>query len=239
MRIAIVSDIHGNRTAFDAVFADLRLAAPDLIVHGGDLADSGSDPAGIIDEIRGLGWQGVLGNADEIHTRPESLDEFEAGSKAPVSLWRAVRETAEWARMQLGGERIAWLATLPRVLNLPPVALVHAQPDDLWRAPDPEASEGELQRAYAKLGGGIAVYGHVHRPFVRSVAGMIVANAGSAGLPYDGDRRASYLLVEGETVRVRRVEYDIDREIAGLSAQGHPNPEWIASMLRAAAPRLP
>ena len=62
MRIAIVSDIHGNRTAFEAVLSDPRQTAPDLILHGGDLADAGASPVEIVDRIRDLGWQGVVGN---------------------------------------------------------------------------------------------------------------------------------------------------------------------------------
>lgn len=59
MRIAILSDIHGNRTAFEAVLADLRQTPPDLVLHGGDLADGGSSPVEIIDHLRELGWPGV------------------------------------------------------------------------------------------------------------------------------------------------------------------------------------
>jgi len=70
MRTAIVSDIHGNRTAFEAVLADLRQTSPDLILHGGDLADNGSSPVEILDCIRDLGWQGVVGNTDEICSIP-------------------------------------------------------------------------------------------------------------------------------------------------------------------------
>src|SRR3989442_10258227 len=66
MRIAILSDVHGNRTAFEAVLADLGQTSPDLILHGGDLADGGASPAEIVDRIRDLGWQGVLGNTDEM-----------------------------------------------------------------------------------------------------------------------------------------------------------------------------
>jgi predicted phosphodiesterase len=55
MRIAVVSDIHGNRTAFEAVLADLRQTSPDLILHGGDLPHGGSSPAEIVDQIRDLG----------------------------------------------------------------------------------------------------------------------------------------------------------------------------------------
>ncbi len=76
MRIAIVSDIHGNRTAFEAVLADLRQTSPDLILHGGDLADSGSSPVEIVDRMRYLGWPGVLGHTDELFFRPQSLEEF-------------------------------------------------------------------------------------------------------------------------------------------------------------------
>ena len=66
MRVAIVSDIHGNRRAFEAVLADMRQAAPDLILHGGDLAAGGAQPAEIIDQVRSLGWPGVRGNTDEM-----------------------------------------------------------------------------------------------------------------------------------------------------------------------------
>ena len=76
MRIAVVSDIHGNRTAFEAILADLRKTSPDLVFHGGDLTDSGSSPVEIVDHIRDLGWQGVVGNTDEMLFRPDSLTEF-------------------------------------------------------------------------------------------------------------------------------------------------------------------
>src|SRR5580700_2907376 len=86
MRIAILSDIHGNRTAFEAVLADLCATAPDLILHGGDLAFGGAGPVEIVDRIRDLGWQGVVGNTDEMLFRPESLEEFASQSSAPPSL---------------------------------------------------------------------------------------------------------------------------------------------------------
>ena len=86
MRIAIVSDIHGNRRAFQAVLADLRPVAPDLVVHGGDLAAGGAHPADIIDQVRGLGWPGVRGNVDEMLWAPERLAEFAAANPkiAPI-----------------------------------------------------------------------------------------------------------------------------------------------------------
>ena len=61
-----MSDIHGNLTALDAVAADLNRAKPDFVLHGGDLAASGSQPAEVIDLISQLGWPGVIGNTDEM-----------------------------------------------------------------------------------------------------------------------------------------------------------------------------
>ena len=71
MRIAIVSDIHDNLTAFEAVLADLGKTSPDLVLHGGDLVSGGSSPAEVVDRVRDLRWTGVFGNSDEAITRPE------------------------------------------------------------------------------------------------------------------------------------------------------------------------
>src|SRR5579871_2766624 len=90
MRIAIVSDTHGNRTALEAVLADLKQTSPDLIFHGGDLADSGSSPVEVLDRVRDLGWPGVVGNTDEMLALPETLEEFAGQSKAAPALWDAI-----------------------------------------------------------------------------------------------------------------------------------------------------
>src|SRR5450759_2191067 len=104
MRIAIVSDIHGNRTAFEAVLADLRQTSPDLILHGGDLADAGASPAEIVDQIRDLGWHGVVGNTDEMLSMPERFEEFASQSPNLQPLWAAIREMATGTREALGKE---------------------------------------------------------------------------------------------------------------------------------------
>ena len=239
MRIAIVSDIHGNRTAFEAVLADLRQTSPDLILHGGDLADSGANPAEIVDRIRDLDWPGVLGNTDEMHTRPESLEEFASQSSAPPSLWVAIREMAAATHALLGEERIAWLRGLPRLQIQGPIALMHASPQSPWRSPGPEASDAELESVYAPLGRPIAVYGHIHRSYIRSVSGMIVANTGSVSLSYDGDRRAAYLLLDGSNAAIRRVEYDVDRELKALSRCALPHADWVAKVLESGYPQMP
>jgi predicted phosphodiesterase len=239
MRLAIVSDIHGNRTAFDAVLADLRQASPDLVLHGGDLADGGASPAAIVDQVRDLGWRGVVGNTDEMLFRPESLEEFASQSSAPLTLWAAIREMASATREALGEERIAWLRALPPALMQGPVALVHAAPGNYWRCPGPEATDAELEAAYAPLGRPIAVHAHIHRAYIRRVGSMFVANTGSVSLSYDGDRRAAYLLLDGSQPAIRRVEYDVDKEIQALAACGIPHADWIARTLLSARPQMP
>jgi len=240
MRIAIVSDIHGNRTAFEAVVADLRQTSPDLILHGGDLAHGGASPAWIVDRMRELGWHGVVGNTDEMLFRPESLTEF-AGSQSPKlqPLFAAIGEMAAADREALGDERLEWLRGLPRVQTQGPMALVHASPESLWRAPAPEASDAELEAVYSPLGRPIAVYGHIHCSFVRSVSGRTVVNTGSVSLSYDGDRRAAYLLLDESKAAIRRVEYDLDGELKALAGCGLPHSDWVARMLESGRPEMP
>jgi predicted phosphodiesterase len=239
MRIAIVSDIHGNRTAFEAVLADLRQTSPDLILHGGDLADSGASPAEIVDRIRDLGWPGVVGNTDEMLFRPESLQEFASGSPAWKSVFDAVEEMAVATRDALGDERLAWLRALPRIQVHGPIALVHASPTTLWRAPAPEVSDAELDSVYRPLGQPIAVYGHIHRSFIRELSGLTVVNTGSVSLSYDGDRRAAYLLLDDTTPAIRRVEYELDRERQALSCCGLPHADWVARILDSGRLEMP
>jgi predicted phosphodiesterase len=244
VRIAVLSDVHGNRTALEAVIADFKQTSPDLVLHGGDLADTGASPTEIVDQICQLGWQGVLGNTDEMLFRADSLEEFAKQSSAPTSLWIAIREIATWTRATLGEERLAWLGALPRVHIQGPLALVHACPESAWRAPAPEASNQELESAFASLAEPIVVYGHIHRPYIRTlpnaqVKERFVINSGSVGLPYDGDQRASYLLLDGQRPSIRRVEYDVEKELKTLNSCGLPHSDWVAKILESARPQLP
>src|SRR6266567_2602904 len=132
MRIAILSDVHGNRTAFEAVLGDLQQTSPDLILHGGDLADAGASPVEIVDRIRDLGWPGVVGNTDEMLFRPESLTEFAAGLPVMQPLVPVIEAMAAWTREALGEARIAWLRALPPIQRRGELALLHASPGNLW-----------------------------------------------------------------------------------------------------------
>jgi predicted phosphodiesterase len=239
MRIAVVSDIHGNRTAFEAVLRDLGEAAPDLVLQGGDLADSGSGPEEIVDWIRELGWQGVMGNRDEMLVRPESLELFAASVGGPEGMWAMIREMAEATREALGEDRLAWLRRLPMVTIEHGLALVHATPASCWKAAP--ATEEELEAIYAPLGQRRVASGHTHVPSIRWLGGRVrtLINCGSVGLPYDGDPRASYLLLDEDEPTIRRVEYDVEAEIAALARAARPGGAWVTKVPRARAPQMP
>jgi len=233
MRVAIVSDIHGNRRAFEAVLADLRQVAPDLVLHGGDLSYGGAHPADTIDHIRALGWPGVRGNTDEMLWAPQGLTEFAAKQPKLGSLLGIIQELIPPTLASIGEERLRWLEGIPNQYSGDGFSLVHASPGDLWRAPMPNASDYELHSTYASLGATIVVYGHIHRPYIRRVHGMTVANTGSVSQSYDGDRRASYLVIEGESITIRRVEYDVESEAADLLRSGLPHAGWMSRILLA------
>jgi diadenosine tetraphosphatase ApaH/serine/threonine PP2A family protein phosphatase len=101
----------------------------------------------------------------------------------------------------------------------------------------PDADDAKFEATYGGLCAPLVVYGHIHRPFVRQVFdSLVVANGGSVGVPWDGDPRASYLLIEDSDARVIRVEYDIEREIATLESSGHPDVARLAEMRRRGRP---
>jgi predicted phosphodiesterase len=239
MRIAVVSDIHGNRTAFEAVLADLEQTSPDLIFHGGDLADAGSGSIEVLDQIRSMGWKGVAGNTDQMLAFPDTFENFASRSPKLATFWDVLREMAAATRELLGEERLVWLRNLPLIHVYDSMAIVHASPGDPWSAPSSQASDGELNSRYSSLTQPIVIYGHIHQPFVRTIGGLTVANSGSVGLPYDGDQRASYLLIEGSQIKIRRVKYDLARELQALRSSGIPHADWIARTLESASPQMP
>jgi putative phosphoesterase len=233
MRVAIVSDIHGNQRAFQAVLADLQQVAPDLVVHGGDLAAGGAHPADIIDQVRSLGWPGVRGNTDEMLWAPERVAEYAAANPKIATILGRVEETIAPTLASIGEERLRWLEGLPSLYSRENFSLVHASPDNLWRAPMPNASDDELRSIYAPLRSPIVVYGHIHIPYIRRLQDMAVANTGSVSQSYDGDTRASYLVIDGESITIRRVAYDVESEAEELLRSALPHADWMARILLA------
>lgn len=233
MRLAVVSDVHGNLTALEAVAADIERRGVDEVVHGGDVALIGARPAEVIDRLLELGWPGIIGNTDQPLWRPDQFEvQLYAAPKLEPLLRMLFERYAPDTVERISDERLELLRTLPESRTVGNVGLVHASVGDLWRAPMPEATDQELRSAYGGFGAQVVIYGHIHRPFVRQIDGLTVANAGSVRLPFDGDPRASYLLIEDHRAEVIRVEYAVQAEVAALRASGYPDADRIAEMLR-------
>lgn len=226
MKLAIVSDVHGNLVAFDEVIAAVQSESPDLVVHGGDLALNGPRPAEVVDRVRELGWPGIVGNTDEVL--------WGGMSRVPEPVRPQFRAMTHATAELLGSQRVEWLSQLPWEWRHEDLLLVHASPGDLWDAPMPDANEEELQKIYGGQDASTVVYCHIHAPFVRRLDGLTVANSGSVGWPMDGDWRPSYLIIEDGQVSVRRVEYDLEREIAELRASRYPTRNWLEEVHRQA-----
>jgi hypothetical protein len=102
---------------------------------------------------------------------PESLTKFASRSPHLKSLFDTIAEMPDWTREALGEERLASLSGLPRMQCHGPMALVHASPESTWQSPPHTARDDELEAAYAPLRQPIAVYAHIHVPFIRNISG--------------------------------------------------------------------
>jgi len=221
LRIAIVSDIHGNLMALDAVMTDLESQAPDQVWCGGDLGWAGPWASECIARVREAGWPTVKGNTDVwITGDPQTIEDSAEREKLQ----------AVAACHNISDDDARWLVDLP--LGYSPagsVLLVHGTPRSPFVAPMPDAPAGEFTdfEDQAQL----VVFGHVHHAYVRRLtSGTLVANAGSVGMPSDGTT-AAYLIIDREgadlTIRHRRVEYDRRAVVAEAKRMPQPLGDFI------------
>ena len=238
MRVAIISDIHGNQVAFEAVLQDLALQTPvDEIVIAGDNCLNGPRPRQVLAMLRDLTCPVLQGNVDEdiVTLRPKK------GTKK--------RAMVEWTREQIGPDGIKYLASLPTsyVVENPErqdgsnVLVVHANPLNLNEALFPSASEETLEHYLGELDSsiGVVAFGHFHVAYMRHWQHLLLVDVGSCGLPRDEDLRASYAILtwhNGEWhVEHRRIPYDIDRVVQQMKESGMPNVEKRIKILKSAS----
>jgi putative phosphoesterase len=234
MRFAVVSDVHGNLTALEAVISDIEQQAPDAVYHLGDLVANGARPAEVFDRIRAAKWQGVYGNTDEMLWRPIA-DQLARPFPERQLLRRVlISEIGPVTRELIGEDRLSFLQALPLTMQVGPVFLCHASPTDPWLAPREKDGDDKFSATFGSVGANTVVYGHIHVPLVRKLKDMTVVNTGAVSLSYDGDWRASYLLFESGRPSLRRIEYDRDREERALLQSRLPHREWLAQVLRTA-----
>lgn len=212
MKTLVLSDIHGNLAALEAVAAQPH----DLLICLGDLVGYGPQPGPCVRWVRAHAALVVQGNHDRALG-----DGSPAGCRTEFQ-WLA-DALAPLGQAQLSGEERAYLAGLPRSvvreLDGTRCLFVHATPGDpLYRYLGPDQAAWAVE--VGSLDADLVMAGHTHLQFELIVDGKRVVNPGSVGQPKDGDPRAAYAVHENGACRFGRMPYDVERTIAELQATG-------------------
>lgn len=210
MRVAAVSDIHGNLPALEAVLADVEREGVDVLVVPGDTI-SGPWAAEVFDLLLASDAIFVRGNADREVI--ERSDRF--GALQP------------WSAERLGDSRLALAAEWPLTASLSidglgDVLVCHSTPasdDPIYTRITPE---NELHEMLGPIDADILVCGHTHMQFDRTLeSGLRIVNVGSVGMGYEGARGAYWALL-GPDVELRRSDYDVEACVAAIQVMGAP-----------------
>jgi predicted phosphodiesterase len=244
MRYALISDIHANLPALDAVLADIDVRGDvDAIYHLGDLVGYSSNPNEVVARLRERAIAGIAGNYDS--TVATDYQHCGCRSEGPRQEELAHVSYAYTRGAVTPGTK-RFLGGLPFSLDLRPLGghaagprlvLVHGTPTlntVYWTEDRPDAFCLKMAAVVGLKAGDVIACGHTHRPWHRAVDGIHFVNTGSVGRPKDGDWRAGYVLVDlgsGEPrVEHVRVAYDVEAAAAGVIAAGLP--EEFAELLR-------
>lgn len=237
MRVAVVSDIHGNLVGLDACLVDLEAqGGADVVVAAGDLCLDGPKPKKVLQRLEEVGAKCLRGNTDR-YLSDDGVETFAGVDDAQIS----------WTRSDLGERWLSFLRDLPFALRIGEddnqLLIVHANPksDDehLW----PDADDALLERLVGEETATTIAFGHLHLPYVRMWRGKLLVNVASAGLPKDGDPRACYAIFTerdgGWQVKHRRVTFDVKKVATQLADCGIPgSAELIATLRRHRYKRL-
>jgi predicted phosphodiesterase len=243
-RLAILADVHGNLPALRAVMADIESLSPDEVLVGGDLVGRGPQGSAVIREIAARNWPSIRGNHEDY------LLGFRRG-EVPAEWWEQEEWAASrWMAADLTESDVAYLETLPFSLSsrlAPGLLLTHGSPRSHSEGLGPWSSDRKLEKLLGGIEETTLVCGHTHRPMQRRVNSGQVINVGSVGLPFNGDQRAQYAILEWDgaewSAEFRQVEYDLKEILevyrsSGFLDEGGATAELLLLELRHAAPFL-
>ncbi len=221
MRIAIISDIHGNMESLSA------LTEPyDELWVLGDLVNYGPDPGAVIDFVRSHATVVVQGN----HDRAVGCNEDPQCSPPYREM---AKETMAFTRSVLSRDQIEYLASLPpmleRTVENTKFVLCHAAPSDPLYKYVP-ADSPQWEREMELVSADFLLVGHTHTPFIQSVGVSVVVNPGSLGQPKIRTPQACYAIWERGAV-LRSTDYDIERTVGKVDRM--PVPRWVRENLKA------
>jgi predicted phosphodiesterase len=237
MRYALISDIHANLPALEAVLADLD-GRSDIVgvFHLGDLVGYAPWPNEVVALVRQRAIPGVAGNYDST----TATDYQHCGCKYEDPRQEELSHLSyEWTRTHVSAETKRWLGSLPFRIDVRPwgghqagprLILIHGNPvlNTVYWTED-RSDDFCLKMAHqlgARSGDAVA-FGHTHKPWHREVGGIHFLNTGSVGRPKDGDWRAGYVMVsmDGDSVTVEfvRVAYDLERAVTAVRESALPD----------------
>lgn len=238
MRLALISDVHGNRVALDAALAEIERLGIGVGVCLGDVAQGGPQPAQVLDRLQELAWPVVLGNADDFLLR--------VPDDSPEPITERQLEVREWTRSQLDEAQLALIASFVPTVELElsggaRLVAFHGSPRSYDDVLLPEAEPGAAYEADADVLAG----GHTHLQWARRLGDALFVNPGSVGLAYDRhqppeDFRATpvaeYAVLHagegGVAVEFRRTPYALDLLLAAAEAGERPDAEEYADLWR-------
>jgi len=218
VRIGVISDIHSNYDALQAVLS--AIGDYDALICLGDLVGYGAQPNEVVSEIRSLRPKAlVMGNHDC------AVSTGETSGFVPHAV-----HAVEWTRKNISPENLSYIASLRTkvawTIDGAKVTLAHGSPrDPLNEYIYPDTAEFILRSLVEDSGGTILLLGHTHVPFVRKFDSMLLGNPGGVGQPRDGDARASYAILEPFSepeFQIHRVVYDVDAAARRIIAAGLP-----------------
>lgn len=244
MAYALISDVHANLPALDAVLEDIeRRSDVEATYHLGDLVGYAPWPNETVARIRERGIQGIAGNYDST----VATDYKHCGCKYEDPRQEELSHLSyQWTREHIGPDEKRFLGALPFRLDLrpggghvsgPTLILVHGTPTlntVYWTEDRPDSFCTKMADAAGARAGDVVAFGHTHLPYHRVVDGIHFLNTGSVGRPKDGNPRAGYVVLDLEATEPRvefvRVEYDLD--MAAKAIEGSGLPREFASFLR-------
>jgi predicted phosphodiesterase len=225
VRYALISDIHANLPALDAVLAAIDARGDvDAVLHLGDLVGYAPWPNEVVARLRERGIDGVSGNYDST----VATDYKHCGCRYEDPKQEAQsHESYAWTRAHVTPETKQFLGNLGFRLDLrplgghvagPTLTLVHGTPLNnvtYWTEDRPDSFCAKMAAAGGLRAGDVIAFGHTHKPWHRVVEGVHFVNTGSVGRPKDGDWRAGFVLLDFDaagkpTVEFARVEYDVE-----------------------------
>jgi putative phosphoesterase len=222
MRVAVISDMHGNDLAFEAVEADIREQRIDQIVCLGDAVQGGPQPADVVQRLRRLNCPVVMGNADAwLISGEETADEG-----IPSERLKKMGEIRLWSLSQLTEEDIDFISAFQptvtiKLENGPDLLCFHGSPTSFDDIILPAAPEEEFQKLLGTYAGRILTGGHTHAQQLRRIGDWFFFNPGSVGFAYNhnqpetqffADPWAEYAILTSEkdhvSLEFRRVPFD-------------------------------